>query len=82
MTVKKSSAPKIKAVAPKGKPVTKKTEAKPGRYDIAGKYMGADSPLQLPGGKGMSAAMATAVKKNPSKYQGYADPSQGMPRYS
>jgi hypothetical protein len=91
MAAKKSSSPKVKSVQPKSKPVAKKPEPqpvvkkpepKPGRYDIAGKYLGADSPLQLPGGRGMSAAMAAAVRKKPSAYPGYADPSQGTPRYS
>jgi hypothetical protein len=30
----------------------------------------------------MTAVMAAAIQKNPSKYSGYADPSQGTPRYS
>ena len=90
MAVKKSPAPKpvAKKPAPKAaakpapKPVAKKPAPKPGRYDVAGKYLGADSPLQLPSGRGMSAVMAAAVQKNPSAYPGYADPSQGKPRYS
>ena len=80
------------------KPAVKKTEPKTtsqsssststssstntGRYDVAGKYLGAKSPIQLPGGGGMSAQMAAAIQKNPSAYSGYADPSQGTPRYT
>ena len=78
----KKPTPKPVNKKPTPKPVNKKPESKPGRYDMAGRYMGADSPLQLPGGKGMSAVMAAAIRKNPSGYSGYADPSQGTPRYS
>lgn len=90
---KKESAQKVKAAK---KTVTKTSTPTPttktstptststgtGRYDIAGKYIGASSPVQLPGGRGMSAQMAAAIQKNPSAYPGYADPSQGTPRYT
>jgi len=79
--VAKKPAPKA-AAKPAPKPVAKKPETKPGRYDVAGRYLGADSPLSLPNGRGMTAVMAAAIQKNPSKYSGYADPSQGTPRYS
>lgn len=36
-------------------------------------------PISLPYGGGMSAAMAAAIKKNPSAYPGYAGPSTGTP---
>ena len=97
MASNKKKEPAKKA-QPAKKPAVKKTEPKTtsqsssststssstntGRYDVAGRYLGAKSPIQLPGGGGMSAQMAAAIQKNPSAYSGYADPSQGTPRYT
>ena len=91
-TAKQITAKKVataaKAAAPikKPAPAPAKASAKApapvvGRYDKAGNYIGASSPLQLPSGGGMSAAMAAAIKKNPNAYLGYEDPSKGKPVY-
>lgn len=61
------------------KPAT--TPAPIGRYDASGNYIGASSPISLPGGGGMSAQMAAAIKANPSAFPGYADPSTGKNTY-
>lgn len=73
-------APKYSSQASPGNP--NPTAERPGRYDVAGKYMGASSPVQLPGGGGMSAKMAASIQRNPSQYQGYTSPAGGTPKYN
>jgi len=72
------------AKKPASKPAPKAI-AKPapntGRYDIAGKYIGAASPVSLPKGRGMSAQMAARVAADPKRFKGYADPTKGTSRY-
>ena len=80
--IKKPAPAPTKAPAKAPAPATAKATAPVvGRYDKAGNYIGASSPLQLPSGGGMSAAMAAAIKKNPNAYPGYKDPSKGKPVY-
>jgi len=52
-------------------------------YDKSGEYKGASSPVQLAGkySGGMSATMAAAIAKNPKQYEGYANPTGGIPVY-
>ncbi len=77
---KKTTSKPVYTIAPSpGNPSP--TAENPGRYDIAGKYLGASSPVMLPGGGGMSAKMAAAIQANPSAYPGYANPAGGTPRY-
>jgi hypothetical protein len=76
------------APAPAPKPATAPAPAPApapatiGRYDASGNYIGASSPISLPGGGGVSAQMATAINANPSAYPGYADPSAGKNTYT
>lgn len=77
-----TKTPTPKSTSQSSPKVSTPTSSNTGRYDIAGKYLGAGSPVQLPGGRGMSAQMAAAVQRNPSAYPGYSDPSQGTPRYT
>jgi hypothetical protein len=58
------------------------TAERPGRYDTAGKYMGASSPVQLSGGGGMSAKMAASVQEKRSEYPTHANPAGGTPKYT
>ena len=78
------SKPKPTPVStPKPAPVsTPKPTPTLGRYDAAGNYIGASSPISLPDGRGMTAKMAEAIRNNPSAYPGYADPSTGKDKYT